>query len=652
MASSRWLKISLIIGLTLLAYSPVVHAGFVWDDDAHLTHNPYMEDLQGLKILWTTPAAMYYPLTSTTFWIQRHLWGSNPLPYHLFNVALHIVNALLLWALLQRMRIPGAWIAAALFALHPVHVDSVAWVTELKNTQSGFFYLLALLSFLNTRRTIALLLFACALLSKSSTVVFPVIALLCLWWVNRRWSLESFRATLPFFFLSALAAGWTVWEQLFHTTAVGRDWSLSIPARIGLAGKMIWFYIGKLLWPHPLAFIYPRWEVDGSQLLFYLPTLGLLACLFLFWRRRQSWGRPFLMASACFIVSLFPVLGFFNMYFTRYSFVADHFQYLASMAMLPLFVGIGLTLLELLGRWKKPAGWIACASAFALLGFLTWRQVPVYANVETLWRDTLAKNPSAWMAHNNLGFALVDEGRLQEAVPEYTEAIRLNPESAEAHNNLGIALSKQERQQEAIAQYLEAIRLKPAYAEAHNNLGLALSSEGKKEEAVSHLLQAIRFKPGYAEAYSNLGNILLAQNKPAEAAAYHTQAIRLKPGYADAYNNRGLAFTAQGTLEEAVADYRQAIQMKPDYMEAHNNLGVALMGLGRIDEAARQFNQALQLRPDSAKLHYNLGTALANQGKLQEALEQYAEALRLQPDYPEAKANAEKVKNLLGRARP
>ena len=362
-----WFWALLLIAFVFIAYTQVFRAGFIWDDESHLTQNPCVVGPLGLKEIWTTTQAVYYPLVLTTFWALHKFFGLNPLPYHLLNISFHAASAILLWRILQVLRVRGAWLGAALWALHPVMVQSVAWVTELKNTQSCVFYLLSILFFLkwedqggavsrpSERRTgdrcssvfgLSLLFFLLATLSKTSVVMLPFVLALCVWWMRGRIRWRDTLALAPFALISVVASAWTIWEQRFHARAVGPDWVQTFPERLIIAGKAIWFYLGKLVWPHPLIFIYPRWDVDSSKVVAYLPLLAAIAGLVALWFIHAKWGRALFFAAAYYVVSLFPVLGFFSVYFFRYSFVSDHFQYLASMGPLAL-TGAGIaTLLE------------------------------------------------------------------------------------------------------------------------------------------------------------------------------------------------------------------------------------------------------------------------------------------------------------------
>ena len=309
------LKTFLLFAVTVVAFWPALHGGFVWDDDVHLTANPTIVGPLGFKEIWTTVAAVYYPLTLTSFWIQHQLWGLDPFPYHLVNTVMHAAAVILLWRVLIQLKVRGAWYGAALWALHPVQVESVAWITELKNTQSCVFYLLAISLFLKWlagtsqgRRVewhylLALLTAVLAILSKTSTVMLPVVLALCWWWKDARWRYRDLFWLAPFFLISLVAGVWTIWEQEHHSGALGLEWMQTWPDRLVIAGRILWFYPGKLLWPNPLIFIYPRWAIDSTRLVAYLPVLGALTLLFILWHKRNGWLRPAFFAFVYYLVS-------------------------------------------------------------------------------------------------------------------------------------------------------------------------------------------------------------------------------------------------------------------------------------------------------------------------------------------------------------
>ena len=549
--SGDWLAGLLLLAAVVVAYLPVWRAGFIWDDDVHLTANACIIGPLGLAEVWTSSAAYYFPLTLTSWWLMHALWGLNPLGYHLANVAMHGACAILLWRVLRRWRIPGAWLGAALWALHPVQVESVAWVSELINEQSGLFYLLTIWFYakrwegdgavgareFKREYILALVCPLLALLSMPSTVMLPVVLGLVGWWRGRRWSWREAAGLVPFFVLSAAMSGWTIWEQKYHSGAVGAEWKQSWPERVQIAGYDVWFYLGKLAWPHPLIFVYPRWMVDGREAVDYLPVVAWAVVLAGLWWWRKGPLRPVFFAQAYFTVSLFPVLGFFDVYFFRYSFVADHFQYLASMGPLAL-VGAGMAragdFLKGKHPWLKPT---VSGALLVTLGVLTWRQCGMYDDIDTLWATTIARNPACSMAYCNIGMALFKEGRIDEAAAQFERTLEIDPKVAEAYYDLGLVSAEKGQLDEAIGLNRKALQIDPGYYAAHNNLGLALLGKGQIDEAMAEYTKALQSNPGDAEAHNNLGVALARKGRFDEAMAEMREAIRLKPDYVNAQRN-------------------------------------------------------------------------------------------------------------------
>ncbi len=613
----------LLVGLTFLAYMPALQCGYIWDDDDHLTANPAMTAPHGLKMIWSSLAvSRYYPLTLTTFWFQRRLWGLHPMPYHLVNVLLHAANGVLVFFILRRLRIRAAWLAAMVWALHPVNVESVAWITELKNTQSGFFFFLSVLCFLQfdagARRRwygLALLCGLAALLSKPSTVVLPLALLLCVWWERGSWRRMDILRTAPFFMLALGMSGLTVVEQRGHIQGTGTaEWNLGMAERFVMAGKAVWFYTSKTLWPARLTFVYPHWNLDAGLFWSWLPLAGLVVGGGLLWGwRRQSWARAGLFGGGFFVLALLPVLGFFDVYYFRFSYVADHFQYLACIGLISLAMGTVTAICERAGQRGREGGTVAAASLLLVLGALTWHQAGIYQNWETIWRDTLAKNPQCWMAHNNLGNAFFHEGNISDAIGQYEQALRLRPEYPDALNNLGNALVQAGRIEEAIARYEQALRIRPDLPQAHYNLAIALEQVGKTGEAIAHFEQALRINPDYADAHLNLGNTLEGAGRSGEAVAHFEQALRIKPDYIEAHFNLGNLFLKEGKLSDAIGQYEQALRIKPDLPQAHYGLAIALEQAGRIDEAIAHYVQTLRFNPNYAPAQNALARLHARQ---------------------------------------
>jgi len=620
-----WFLGFLLLISTFLAYLPALRGGFVWDDDSWtLKLSGLFQNASGLSLIWFQPTELqqYYPLTASTFWLDYQLWKFWTLPYHVENVLLHVLAALLFWRLLVRLQLPGAWLAAALFALHPVMVESAAWITERKNVLSLSLYLASLLAYERFRpwvtggrraatRTgarvavpesaghprhaalyygLALLLFVGALLAKTTAFSLPAVVLLLAWWQHGqiRWR-EDVLPTLPFFALALGLCALTAWLEKNHVGAEGPDFALTFPQRCLIAGQAFWFYLGKLFWPAGLCFVYPRWQPNPGawwQWVYPVTAVGTILGL---WLARKRIGRGPLTALLFFVGTLFPVLGFMNAYGMRFSFVWDHWVYLSSLGLLALVAG---TARFFCGR--------AMVYGFALavlvvLGSLSWRQCGMYADAETLWRVTLARNPDCWMAHDNLGTLLADQGKLAEAMQHFERALQLSPDDAETYNDLGFALARQGKLDEATQNYERALQLKPDYAKANCNWGVALARQGRLAEAIQHFERALQLKPDYAEAENNLGSALAQQKKLDGAIQHFKRALQLKSDYAEAENNLGIALATQGKLAEAIEHFERAVQLKPDYAEAHYYLGFFLARRGNPAQAIQHFQQALAL---------------------------------------------------------
>ncbi|HUJ09844.1 MAG TPA: tetratricopeptide repeat protein [Verrucomicrobiae bacterium] len=641
----------LIVLLTCLAYFPVLRGGFIWDDDLLITDNPMIKSDQGLYWSWFTERSPdYWPLTSTAWWLEWRVWGNHPLGYHLLNVLLHAMNAVLIWKVLKLLRIPGAWLAAMIFAVHPVNVATVAWISEQKNTLSMLFYLMALIAYLKfdesggRRHTkqdwywygLSVTAFLLALLCKTAVIMLPVILLLCVWWRHDRIERRDVWYSAPFFLLSLVLGLVTVWFQHNQSVQLHLVPSRSPLSRLAAAGWMPWFYLSKVLLPVRLNMIYPRWQISGSLWISYLPGALWVVGFLLFWWKRKSWGRPLLFALGYFVITLFPLLGFFDQSFHRFSFVADHWQYCAIIGVVALFVAGAEKILHRL----KPAGFWAVATSVVVLivlGTATWTRAGLYGNSETLWRDTLAKNPQAWAAHNNLGLVLLHQGNIGGAIEHFQRALELKPDYEEAQYNLGIALARTNRIVDAISHYEQALRLAPNSAEAHNNLAIALMQEGRISEAISHYQRALEIQPDDAEVHYNLGKALKQAGRIKEAIGQFEQALQLKPDFVDAHYALGVALVHAGRTEEALRHFEEALRLRPDY-EEQNKLGIALMQLGRVQDAIRHYEAALQLNPNGVEAHYNLAAALERVGKSSDAIKEYQQALRIDPNFAQAQA--------------
>ncbi len=649
----------LIFCATVFAYLPALSGDFIWNDSDYVTA-PALRSLAGLVRIWNEAGAtqQYYPLLHSAFWVQHRLWGDHPLGYHIVTLLLHAGSAVLFALILRRLfdsdraesSAGVAWLAALLFALHPVHVESVAWITEQKNTLSLVFYLAAALVYLRfdeTRRprtyVAALALFVFSLWCKTVTATLPAALLVTFWWKRGRldWRRDVL-PLLPWFAIGAAAGLFSSWVEQTYLGARGVDFDLPFAGRVLVAGRAIWFYAGKLVWPFGLNFIYPRWTVDAAVWWQWLFQLGVLAVGAVLWFLRRRTRGP-LAVFLFFAGSLFPVLGFVNLFGARYSWVWDHWQYLPDLGPLAL-AAAGLT-----------AGWRLAAPRFrglgpglvaalaVLLGALTWSHCGMFHDDQTLYRMTLARNPDCWLAHDNLGLIWSQmPGRLPDAIAEYEEALRLQPESAEVHYNLGVVWAEMPgKLNDAAAQFDEAVRLQPSFAAAHNNLGAAWAKmPGRLPDAIAQYEAALRLQPDLAEAHNNLGDAWSrTPGRLQDAIAEYETALRLRPDYAAAHNNLGVALAkTPGRLQDAIAQYEAALRLQPNYVTAHYNLGRAWSETpGRLRDAIAQYQEALRLQPDYAAAWHNLGVSWMHLGNLPEAAAAFREELRLSPDNPAAR---------------
>ena len=623
---------ALMLCATLVAYLPALRGGLLWDDNMHVTQAE-LRSLHGLWRIWFDLGAtqQYYPLLHSAFWLEHRIWGDAVLGYHLTNVALHAASACLVVMIVRRLSLPGAWLAGFVFALHPVCVEAVAWISEQKSTLSGAFYLAAALTYLcfdRTRRKsqyfLALGLFVLALMSKTVTATLPAAMLVVFWWQRGRlaWRRDVL-PLVPWFALGVSAGLFTAWVERSpqFIGAQGPDYALTLPQRFLLAGRVPWFYAWKVLWPSNLMFSYPHWRIDSSELHQYLFPLGMAAlavALGLLARKNRGPLAGFLF----FCGTLFPVLGFLNVYPFRYSYVADHFQYLA---MLGVIVPAASGLTVLAGRISP--GKITAIALPALLlttlGAATRQQSGMYYDYETLFRETLARNPGSALVHNNLGVMLMlKPGGIPEAVAEFEAAVRLKPDSPDYHVNLGLALAQMPgRLPDAMTEYQTALRTDPNFYAAHLNLGLALMSiPGRTQDAIAEYQKAIaasqamlRNDPNFWQAHLNLG-IAYAQmpDRQADAIAEYRTALRMKPDSALAHFHLGNTFHKMGRLPEAIAEYQASLSIDAGVPEVHYELAYALAQIpGRVPEAIAACQKMLLLKPGDEPGRQLLASLLA-----------------------------------------
>ena len=645
-----------LVCLGLIAvYWPALQGRLLWNDPDYVT-KPELRSLHGLSRIWFEPGAteQYYPLLHSVFWLEHRLWGEDALGYHVVTLAWHALSCLLFGLVLETLALRSGGrgesgfprravgLAVALFAFHPVCVESVAWISEQKNTLSLVFSLGAVLAYLRyeDRRTsgpyaLATFLFGCAVLSKSLTATIAPALMVLAWW--RRGRLEWRRDIVPLIPWCAAGAAiglFTAWDERHFGGAEGVHFDLTSAERSIVAGKVAWFYLGKLAWPHPLIFFYERWAVDSRAPSQYFGLLGTVAATLFLLVAARRWRGP-LAVWLIFVGTLFPVMGFLNVYAFAFSYVADHWQYLP---MLPVIAGVAALATSGLSQLGRYASWAVQGLVVGILAVLSWRQSHLYADVETLYRKTLELNPAAWLAHANVGNLDLDAGHPERAVPEFSAALRLVPSYPELHANLADGYVLLNRYPEAISEYEEAIALRPDYAVAQVNLARALVVTGKAQEAIPHYLEALRYQPKHADWQLGLGVAYGEAGNVAQALEHDRAAINLDAGFAEAHNNEATILATLGRVDESLEELRTALRLKPDYGDAKKNLAAILertsseeANRGDLAHAIAGYREAVKAEPDDAGARADLGLALAMTGQVAEALTELTEAVRLAP---------------------
>jgi Tfp pilus assembly protein PilF len=650
----EWLGALALVGAVVLAYLPVWHAGYVWDDRVYVEHNPYLDGLRGLKVIWTSSVADISPLAFTTFWVEHALWGVAPLPFHLVNVAQHGACAVLLWRVLLALRIRGAWLGAALWAMHPVNVESVAWVSELKNTQSGLFFLLAILYFIRWLRRadadapaaasnaatwnygLMLLFAALAMATKSSAVILPGVLCLAAWWIEGRWSWRNLARVAPVVAFSLAASALSIWTQgLVLATIIDPTFVRPVPERFVTVGLAVWFYLGKLLWPIPVMTGYPRWDIDTTKVTSWLPSLEVIVALIILWLKRGSWARGPFFAFTYFLGVSLPVLGLFDNYIFHYSLVFDHFLYLPSMA--PC-AWAGACLVRLAEGWAEWRSRLA-AALLLVLGTLTYQRAGTFTSEETLWSHTIREYPDSWPAHQNLAIALAKRGSTDEAIRHYRKVIELYPGYPSAHNNVGLLLLDQGRFDDALAEFHMALMFDPKSGAAYNNIGNALLRQGKEDEALTAFEKAALVEPSMSEGPYNVGQVFLRKGQLDPAMEAFKKSLAADPNSADTYYALALVFMKKGDADKAIVGFRRCLELDPNNASAHENLGVVLVQKGQLNDGVIQYQKALEINPRSAPAETNLGVALFQAGLKDEAMKHLRKALELDPASVEATSN-------------
>ncbi len=594
----------LIAVLACLAYLPCLNGRFIFDDNLYLTANRYIDAPDGLFWFWFTNRPLeFYPISNTSLWLEWRLWGTNPAGYHVTNLLLHIGSALLVWAVLQRLGIPGAFFAGLLFAVHPVNVESVAWISQRKDLLALVFFLLSIFWYLKAdeflapgrrsaesqpdaaRQTAAgekwyrlsLLAFVLAMLSKGTPAILPIVLLGLAWWRRGRICRADLSRSVPFFLVAIALSLMNVWTQN-HLSDPTLHWTFA--ARLCSAGTAVWFYLCKALLPIHLIFVYPMWHVQMGNLLWWLPLLAAASLTaILLWRSYMPAARvsrSLLFAWGTFCVALLPTLGFADIPYLRFSRVADHYQHIAIISVVGLIAAIW-------SIWNKrvpairPAAMATAVAAVLMLTFLTWQQTHIYADPITLYEAILAKNPDAALIRCDLAAELNRAGRLQEA----------------------IELCQQ------------VIRSKHQYAEAYHTLAIIYDQLGKFDEAEKNYQQALHLQPDSPNVCTDYATLLGKRDKVREASAQFEHAIALDPSFADAHSGLALAYFKSGEPQKAIDEFEEAIRYQPKHGGAHAGLAAVFAQQGRLEEAAEHYRQALKIRPQFTDACFHLAETYA-----------------------------------------
>ena len=671
-AAAGWLLAAMVVA----AFWPALNAAFVWDDSIFLLEAEPVQEWGGLWDIWFNPSSMaeghYWPLVYSSFWLEHKLWGYNAAGFHATNLLLHIVNSLLLWGLAKRLALPGAWLVAAVFALHPVHAEPVVWVISRKDLLGALFYLLAAGAWLNYKETgrgdlLVMGLFVAGLLSKSFVVTLPAALLALAWWQAGRITRVDLAQTAPLFLVGLAITAFDLWFY-FGRALLAFDHSLA--ERLIIAGKSLWFYAGQLLWPHPLPIIYPRFDVNPWTLWNWLPLLGALALALGLWLARGRIGRGPLAGALFFAITLSPALGLANNSYMAITFVADRYQYLASAGLLAAGVagavlgwrwlaalawggagGAGSGAADRAGQgdadWARASGgarpwrrWLArygagalAAALLAVYGALCFRQAEVYRDALAFFGHIRTLNPGEYHGHYNLGLALMERGRYAEAEEPTRRAIALEPESSSAHQNLAVIMHNLGRYDETLAALRQATSLADKRtAEQFYHLGHIAAQVAHYEEAEEYLRQALDLEPDHLEAKQELLFVYLD-------AGRHEDARALRPGLEETLRQGAAVHYSQGEPEEALRLYRHLAALAPGRAEDQAALGGLLLELGRAQEAQASLERALALDPEALGALAQLATLHFKAGRFGQAEALFARVLALQPDNAEAHSN-------------
>jgi tetratricopeptide (TPR) repeat protein len=634
-----WVVAAILVITCIIIYTPAMRGDFIWDDDAYITDNPLITAPDGMRRIWFSfdHPSQYFPLTYTVFRLGYQMWGFDTFGYHLINVLIHIANAFLVWIVLVKLRLRWAWLAVLIFALHPINVESVAWITELKNVLMAFFFLLSFLLWLKFIEnpepkakdwliyTGSFIFYALALFSKTTACTLPIVMMLVLWSKHISIREKHWRRIIPYIVFGIMMGFVTIWwEQVRGASA--SVLRLNYLERFLLAGRALWFYIGKLILPVNLTFSYPLWDVDWTKPFHYTWTLAAVFVAVLMWYYRAKIGRWPIAVVVFFVVTLAPVLGFVSIYTHYYSYVADHYVYVACIGPIALFAA------AISIAWHKSNNIIRIIISVCLVAGLmylcvtSWRQSHIYKDLETLWQDTLKKNPNSPLAWNNMGIILENRGNKEEAMTYYRKVLKIHPDDEVALYNIGTLLKSEGKLDEAVSYYQKAIRIQPGYAAAHNNLANTLKMQGKVDEAIEHYKKALSIQPLDAIAHYNLANTLRSQGQLEQAITLYKRAAELNPQFSSARFNLAVTLESAGRIQEAISQYRKILEFDPNAIDAINALAELLISdsdpnIWNAGESVRYAKHAAELTDyNNPAILRTLGLAYIAAGDVNEAM--------------------------------
>src|SRR5438132_10469409 len=645
-----------------------------YDDQRYVVQNPWVTNgltLDGIQWAFIhVHATNWHPLTTISHMLDCQLYGLQPWGHHLTNILLQAAAAIVLFLALRNLT-DDSWpslFVAAIFAVHPLRVESVAWVSERKDVLSGVFFMLTLWAYARYARSnvpslfrylIVVLLFALGLLCKATLVTLPFVLLLLDYWplgrgrpfsspgqgITAPWKRRNTLSWLviekvPLFVLSAASCVATLLAQ-----KQALDLSIKAPLQERLGNALISYvvYVGQMIWPAHLAVLYPYPEgnLEIPQVILALLLLLMISVAFFLWRKKY----PFLLIGwLWYLGMLIPIIGIIQV---GSQVRADRYTYLPQIGLYLLVAWGGM---ELFQRWRRSREILAAAAVLVIRALTTrsYLQTSCWRDTETLWRHAIASTSNNYIAHTNLAQNLTHSGRFTEAIAECQKALKIKPDWAAAHNNLGVALLRNKQSgdgalghdgavDEAIEHYRKALQINPDFTQAHKNLGIVFVRKGQLDEAIAQFQKTLELEPNDAQAEFFLGSAFLQRQEAEEAIAHYQKAVEIRPDYAEARNYLGNAFVGEGKYSEAIANYAAAVRIRPNYSEAHHNMGCVLATIGKNDEALDQFNEALRLNGNDAQAHFALGSLLARMGHREEAVAHLTEALRLKPDYEYAK---------------